>query len=101
MNECYLELVQRLMRWWKLKRSPATLLATAIFSVARHRDNVTTAKAMGVLMALHAAELIGDDQYHEGHRLVSRIAESRDELAGAKAAVKHFESYYQKGVYNA
>ena len=91
MNERYIEIIQRIIQYWKLNRATATLLATAMLAVARHRDNLDRAKMHGILMAYNAAGLIYEDIYQEGHHLVDTMMEAQTEREAIDAIFNYFD----------
>ena len=90
MNEKYLELVQQFVHHWKLNRRTATLLSTALLAVARHQDHLNTAKTLGILMAYQAAGTKEENQYQEGHDLVSKVSESSTEAEALDIIFNYF-----------
>ena len=90
MNEQYLVIIQGFIAYWNLNRQTATLLSTALMAVARHRDDLNTAKTLGIMMAYNAAGLIDESTYQEGHNLVDSITKTKTEHEALDAIYNYF-----------
>ena len=91
MNEQYLVIIQGFIAYWNLNRQTATLLSTALLAVARHRDNLNTAKTLGIMMAYNAAGLIDESTYQDGHNLVDTITKKQTEREAIDAIFNYFD----------
>lgn len=91
MNEQYLVIIQGFIAYWNLNRQTATLLATALMAVARKKDDLNTAKTLGIMMAYNAAGLIDEDTYQEGHNLVDAITKMKTEREAIDAIYNYFD----------
>lgn len=90
MNEQYLVIIQGFITRWKLNRRTATLLSTALLAVARHHDDLNTAKTLGIMMAYNASGLIDENTYQEGHNLVDAITKTETEREALNAIFNYF-----------
>ena len=93
MNEQYLVIIHGFIAYWNLNRRTATLLTTALLAVARHRDDLITAKTLGIMMAYNAAGLIDEDTYQEGHSLVDAITKTETEREALDAIFNYFDEF--------
>ena len=91
MNEQYITIIQGFIAYWGLNRKTATLIATAILSVARHRDKDDRIKTNGILMAYNAANLIDENTMHEGYALLDKIVQTKAECEAIDAIYKYFD----------
>lgn len=91
MNEQYLVIIQGFIAYWNLNRQTATLLATALMAVAWKKDNLNTAKTLGIMMAYNAAGLIDENTYQEGHNLVDAITKMETEREAIDAIFNYFD----------